>query len=281
MEEIRGREKEKEDLISKLILVINPDNSNAWSKRKSFLSNTKHPSLPNIKDLLSSELNLLNILLNSKKGSKSPLVWYHRKWILERFYLPELSPSNLFAFYSNETRICDSANKLHPRNYYSSKHRLWLISTCLQLDHSPLKLFLLSLPSPSNLPPTNIYHAEVSFTRQWISSNPSDSGIHNHLYFLYNSFLSIFPDLSNGLLILVLQDLDINKNQISIFDNSLYPLFQFRWLLMSILPHITSKTHFNNMLSLEVDWLSNYSPQTSINKRYLEWINMSLTHSTN
>ncbi|PVU88977.1 hypothetical protein BB559_005278, partial [Furculomyces boomerangus] len=146
MEEIRGREKEKEDLISKLILVINPDNSNAWSKRKSFLSNTKHPSLPNIKDLLSSELNLLNILLNSKKGSKSPLVWYHRKWILERFYLPELSPSNLFAFYSNETRICDSANKLHPRNYYSSKHRLWLISTCLQLDHSPLKLFLLSLP---------------------------------------------------------------------------------------------------------------------------------------
>lgn len=85
------------------------------------LATTEHLTAVNIRKELveagivtpADELHTLDILLGSPlvKHSKSPMLWFHRTWLLEKY--PELVELE------HELRIVSKAAHHHPKNYYA------------------------------------------------------------------------------------------------------------------------------------------------------------------
>jgi hypothetical protein len=73
---------------------------------------------------VASELVWLESLLTSPlpRHSKSPLLWAHRKWVLEKF--PKETPSTTV---ESELELVRKSAEVHPRNYYAWGHARWAV----------------------------------------------------------------------------------------------------------------------------------------------------------
>lgn len=114
-------------------LLQTTENLNAINTRKKILQSSQFAL-----ELVLDEIRLLNILFSSplQKHTKSPMLWQHRKWILERLdscdYLHLLQPAYLLAddsktWFDLEFDVILKAGELHSKNYYAWAYARWLL----------------------------------------------------------------------------------------------------------------------------------------------------------
>lgn len=122
-------------MLSTVALLATTENARLINTRKLIL-------LLNFGDV-ATELRLLNVLMCSPlpKHNKSPLLWYHRRWLLETFFpsgdyndmveslYPQLKDKPLGSVAQAEFAIISIAAHMHPRNYYAWAYARWLLGS--------------------------------------------------------------------------------------------------------------------------------------------------------
>lgn len=117
-----------------VVLLQTTENLNAINTRKRILQNSLFAL-----ELVRDEIRFLNILFSSplQKHTKSPMLWQHRKWILQKMdsydYQHLLQPAYLFSdeksktWFDLEFEIILKAGELHTKNYYAWAYARWLL----------------------------------------------------------------------------------------------------------------------------------------------------------
>lgn len=108
-----------------VVLLMDPEHLTAANIRKRYilsaLDSNKQPET-----LVRHEKQFLDSLLTARlhRHTKSPTLWCHRRWLMERFKLLNL-PLDMQTDFSSVIMV---AAERHPRNYYAWHHARWL--TC-------------------------------------------------------------------------------------------------------------------------------------------------------
>ncbi|KAJ2706150.1 Protein prenyltransferase alpha subunit repeat-containing protein 1, partial [Coemansia spiralis] len=101
------------------ILALNPDHHTAWNWRKRLLQHGH--AAPG------EELRLLNLLATYKRGCKSGLLWYHRRWVVAALVLGRPA-SELIPCWTAEADACAQSCDRYPRNYHCWTYRWWCLT---------------------------------------------------------------------------------------------------------------------------------------------------------
>jgi len=107
-----------------VVLLMDPEHLTAANLRKqAILSRLHNGEQPEV--LLRQEKQVLDSLLTARlhRHTKSPTLWSHRRWLMERFEMLQVTLDIRTDFSSV---IMVSAER-HPRNYYAWHHARWLI----------------------------------------------------------------------------------------------------------------------------------------------------------
>ncbi|KAH6656758.1 hypothetical protein BKA67DRAFT_167188 [Truncatella angustata] len=107
-----------------VVLLMDPEHLTAANIRKrAILSRLHHGMQP--EPLLRHEKQVLDSLLTARlhRHTKSPTLWSHRRWLMERFKLLHV-PLDLR---SDIKSVIMVAAERHPRNYYAWHHARWLV----------------------------------------------------------------------------------------------------------------------------------------------------------
>lgn len=127
---------ENHDLLLKatsVILLMDPEHLTAANTRKRFLSDAAAMSYPDLEERLLKEKYYVDSVLTSRlhRHTKSPTLWGHRQWLMERMRNRGLSV-DLTGDLGNLVFV---AAERHPRNYYAWSHARYLTAvTLLQPD---------------------------------------------------------------------------------------------------------------------------------------------------
>lgn len=171
-------EKELRD-VTAVMLLLDPEHLTAANTRKRLIwkyengSGTRSRS--EMEALLRNELRFVDGYLTSRlhRHTKSPSLWGHRRWILERLKglgMPRdvLRDLELVVFVAAER---------HPRNYYAWSHMRWLV-----------QVFGKSAIRPGDDSTNRPDHSELtSVVKDWCLRNPSDtSGFSFLLFCIFN-----------------------------------------------------------------------------------------------
>lgn len=131
-----------------VVLLQTTENLNAINTRKKILQNSQFAL-----ELVLDEIRFLNILFSSplQKHTKSPMLWQHRKWLLQHLdscdYHNLLQPADPLSddsktWFDLEFEIIFKAGELHTKNYYAWAYARWLlIHTSPDLENLAEKMF--------------------------------------------------------------------------------------------------------------------------------------------
>lgn len=214
---------EEIDLITKCILLINPNFSSAWSKRKEIAAKN-----------LDSELEFNRLILSKHYKCEQAII--HRRWVIRKILISKLK--NYSDLVSQEIDfVLDILSPKIKSNYYCWSYLIWLIDQASQID----KNFFSTL----NLINLN-YRLE-----SMLYKNPSDNCVfHFKMEYFFKYFLKLFS-----------LDFKTILNEINLILDLIlrFPYFSTSWnygkyFLRSIKPFLsdfnTNKELLNNLLSL-------------------------------
>ncbi|RKF64183.1 putative protein prenylyltransferase [Erysiphe neolycopersici] len=147
-----------------VMLLMDSENLTAANTRKRLLVSHLERAESKIKnDALNAELRWVDGYLTSHlhRHTKSPILWAHRKWVLEQSQFV-MERNN--ALQDLKDIILISAQR-HPRNYYAWSHMRWL-HTCHHLANT-----MKTEDSKPNFDSQSI----ISIVEDWCLKNPSDT----------------------------------------------------------------------------------------------------------
>ncbi|KAL7908095.1 hypothetical protein GGI35DRAFT_53654 [Trichoderma velutinum] len=106
-----------------VILLMDPEHLTAANTRKRLLQDTTK-SDTDIESKLHNELYLIDSLLTSRlhRHTKSPTLWSHRQWLMQRFQNHGL----MIDATDTMKKVISVAAERHPRNYYAWLHARYL-----------------------------------------------------------------------------------------------------------------------------------------------------------
>jgi protein prenyltransferase alpha subunit repeat containing protein 1 len=115
-------------------LLMDPEHLTAANIRKRAVEFRLASGAP-AEPTLQSEKRFLDGLLTARlhRHTKSPTLWSHRRWLMEKFRACRISTSPR----DDLVRVIMIAAERHPRNYYAWDHARWLIRNSTR-DASPL-----------------------------------------------------------------------------------------------------------------------------------------------
>lgn len=219
-----------------VVLLQTTENLNAINTRKRILQNS-HFALELVRD----EIRFLNILFSSplQKHTKSPMLWQHRKWLLQNLeshsYQHLLQPAYLPSdtkktWFDLEFEIILKAGELHTKNYYAWAYARWLLShTTPDIQELSQRMF--------------------------------------HICKQHVSDISMWSFLLHILLLLNNQDLSLKYAQLTIDEAKLCPNHESMWHFIRIILAKYNKPH---LLDSSNDRLK---PQSK------KWISHRISHS--
>ncbi|KAH7356685.1 hypothetical protein BKA65DRAFT_212390 [Rhexocercosporidium sp. MPI-PUGE-AT-0058] len=173
---VEENSKERELLdATAVMLLLDPEHLTAANTRKRLVQKYQSGPASELEVLLRKELRFVDSYLTSRlhRHTKSPTLWSHRRWILEKFKGLKIEHDVLQDLKS----VVFVAAERHPRNYYAWSHMRWLVqvfdnSSTLAEDESK---------APSDHPQM------ISVIKDWCLKNPSDtSGFSFLLFCLFN-----------------------------------------------------------------------------------------------
>ncbi|KAG4430090.1 hypothetical protein IFR05_014435 [Cadophora sp. M221] len=170
--------KEKELLdATAVMLLMDPEHLTAANTRKRLIRKYENGPGSELEALLRKELRFVDGYLTSRlhRHTKSPTLWGHRRWILER--LKDLIAER--DVLEDLKSVVLVAAERHPRNYYAWSHMRWLVQV---FDNSPTH------PEDGSTTETVPEHPQmISVIKDWCLKNPSDtSGFSFLLFCLFN-----------------------------------------------------------------------------------------------
>ncbi|KAK0107132.1 hypothetical protein ONS95_003838 [Cadophora gregata] len=169
------KDKELRDATA-VMLLMDPEHLTAANTRKRLIINYENGSRSEHEHLLRNELRFVDGYLTSRlhRHTKSPTLWSHRRWILEKFKDLDMEHDILQDL---KTVVLVAAER-HPRNYYAWSHMRWLA----QVFDSPTTRI-------SDGPISWSGHSTMtSIVKNWCLKNPSDtSGFSFLLFCLFNT----------------------------------------------------------------------------------------------
>ncbi|KAK9778821.1 putative Protein prenyltransferase alpha subunit repeat-containing protein 1 [Seiridium cardinale] len=120
-------------------LLMDPEHLTAANIRKRYILSAIHGDEP-LETLLRHEKQFLDSLLTARlhRHTKSPNLWSHRRWLMERFKALHLP----FELRQDFTSVILSSAERHPRNYYAWHHARWLMCNA---DPQPTTSVLLEI----------------------------------------------------------------------------------------------------------------------------------------
>ncbi|KAK5989312.1 Protein prenyltransferase alpha subunit repeat-containing 1-like protein [Cladobotryum mycophilum] len=129
LEYLNEPEKQDPDQVLKataVILLMDPEHLTATNTRKRLVLSIAIRNEANIDKGLQAERYYIDSLLTSRlhRHTKSPTLWNHRQWLMERF---EEHGLELEAVRIMETIVLVAAER-HPRNYYAWLHARYLVN---------------------------------------------------------------------------------------------------------------------------------------------------------
>jgi protein prenyltransferase alpha subunit repeat containing protein 1 len=174
---------QSQDLVldsSAVILLLAPEYLTAVNARKRVIMAWEKESEEKGTQRIVMELWMLDSMFMSPlhKHTKSPTLWAHRRWLLQRLSVPEppqmerKSPMSALRKEREISLVALTAAQHHPRNYYAWNHMRWWISYHPDLlenfGHCPV-----SQLSP-NKPPFGLPKLAQTI-QEWCLSHPSDT----------------------------------------------------------------------------------------------------------
>ncbi|PVH84412.1 protein prenylyltransferase [Cadophora sp. DSE1049] len=174
LREDKAKDKELRDATA-VMLLLDPEHLTAANTRKRLILKYENGPGSEFEELLRNELWFVDGYLTSRlhRHTKSPTLWSHRRWILEKFKGLKVEHDVLQDLRS----VVLIAAERHPRNYYAWSHIRWLV----QSFHN--------LPTRTADGPMSVsgYSTMTSVVKDWCLKNPSDtSGFSFLLYCLFN-----------------------------------------------------------------------------------------------
>lgn len=158
-----------------VILLMDPEHLTAGNARKRLIQSYQDGPEEELKSVLERELVFVDSYLTSRlhRHTKSPTLWGHRRWILERYQSMKMGHDILQDF---RTVVSVSAER-HPRNYYAWSHMRWLDQTfgVEGESHSSSKILFL--------------------VKDWCLRHPADTSGFSFLLF----YLSVLPSAEGSL----------------------------------------------------------------------------------
>ncbi|KAH7407719.1 hypothetical protein BKA64DRAFT_706127 [Cadophora sp. MPI-SDFR-AT-0126] len=158
-----------------VMLLLDPEHLTAANTRKRLILKYKNGSGNEFEGLLRRELRFVDGYLTSRlhRHTKSPTLWSHRRWILEKFKDLKIEHDVLQDLRS----IILVAAERHPRNYYAWSHIRWLVHV---FDNSPTR-------KEDDSKSQSHHSIMTSVVKDWCLKNPSDtSGFSFLLFCLFN-----------------------------------------------------------------------------------------------
>ncbi|KAL5324342.1 hypothetical protein ACEPPN_008887 [Leptodophora sp. 'Broadleaf-Isolate-01'] len=168
--EYDSKEKELLDATA-VILLLDPEHLTAANTRKRLIRKYESGPGRELEVLLRKELWFVDGYLTSRlhRHTKSPTLWGHRRWILERLKDLKIEHDAL----QDLKLVVLVAAERHPRNYYAWSHMRWLVQV---FDNSPLH--------PEHGSKTLSDHSQmISVVKNWCLRNPSDTSGFSFLLF--------------------------------------------------------------------------------------------------
>jgi len=168
------KEKELRDATA-VMLLLDPEYLTAANTRKRLILRYEGGSRSEFEEFLKDELRFVDGYLTSRlhRHTKSPTVWSHRRWILEK--LKDLNMEH--DILEDLGSVVLIAAERHPRNYYAWSHMRWLV----QVFHNSRTRTADDAKSQSD------YLKLTSVVKDWCLKNPSDiSGFAFLLFCLFN-----------------------------------------------------------------------------------------------
>lgn len=155
-----------------IILLMDAEHLTAANARKRVLMNAKSGVQTQYKAALQREMLFVDSYLTSRlhRHTKSPTIWSHRRWLLER-----QQEAGLHLDLSLHLKTILTAAERHPRNYYAWLHLRWLVQ-----QNS------MDLVVGSNI---------LGIVKDWALKHPSDTSGFSFLQFYLDHITK--SDLSN------------------------------------------------------------------------------------
>lgn len=169
------KEKELRDATA-VMLLLDPEHLTAANTRKRLILKYKHGSGSQFVELLKDELRFVDGYLTSRlhRHTKSPTLWSHRRWIIEK-----LRDSNeKHDILEDLGSVVLIAAERHPRNYYAWSHMRWLVQV---FDNSRTR-------TADDAKSQSDYLKLTSVVKDWCLKNPSDISGFSFLLFCLFTF---------------------------------------------------------------------------------------------
>lgn len=161
------------DDLSKVLVLLNPDFTTAWNRRKQLLLINKQLDPFN-------ELYLSRLIL--KRKPKSPESITYRQLIIEKCLMKQLSSDSLIELFKDELTIALEIASSYRCNYYSWTYRSWLFDQIISI-----------LPSKKEF-----FTQELDRIHNWIESNISDASGYSYLQQLRLKELKIHSQVTTS-----------------------------------------------------------------------------------
>ena len=126
--------------ITAVVLLVNPAHASALNLRKNLIENGVTSE--------TDELSITSALQLTSDGSKSSILWHHRRWILRRLYASPSSNMEEIPFDSlagcklpmdvvlAEFAAVATAGEIYPRNYHAWRHRYICLQGAVSSRHA-------------------------------------------------------------------------------------------------------------------------------------------------
>lgn len=194
----------KLDKLSRVLVILNPDDSKFWNHRKrQFL---KHPT----SSLLKSELDLSATSLKLKPKSAEP--FNHCRWLLGK------NPNAITEQeMTSQLTMCETAAEAYAHNYYAWTYRLWLLN---------------------NFPQFISLNEELECSRKWLETHISQFSAMNYRFQLLRLIVENPPSEE------ISKNYDIKKERCRVFTSEVslvselvmfYPETESLWCYLKLL----------------------------------------------
>ncbi|ODM99311.1 Protein prenyltransferase alpha subunit repeat-containing protein 1 [Orchesella cincta] len=183
-------------LLSRALIIINPELTLAWNYRRDYF----HPTSL---EALEREQRFVSLVMSRKP--KCPEGFTYRKWLIKKALQKCLvEPSRIQDFISHEIDMIEQPIRSYSTNYHAWSYRFWLLELVLTYDKTVV----------SKDQKERMLDRELQKSNTWIKSNVSDySGCHYR-----QKLLECMLNFGTDGTLLLLKELDENEKRIFIFE---------------------------------------------------------------
>jgi protein prenyltransferase alpha subunit repeat containing protein 1 len=190
---------------TRVMLLWHPEHFTAINARKKILLARKNMGEQELKKLTKSEMCCLDSFVTSplKRHTKSPVLWQHRRWLLEEFreyfdvaypYFTGSMASNygqMRCFMQTLEVVC-VAGELHPHNYYAWQFARWHFMAVLRsASKETIREDRTRSPSEASTFVSDLFVEALSIVQNWCNMHPADASGWSYLWFLLRERTSV------------------------------------------------------------------------------------------